>query len=134
MGKIIYPAIFTPLETIEDGYCVEFPDLPGCITQGSSLQEAFEMAEDAASGWILTSIEDGEKIPSPSNFSEISADEGAFVNLVQLDIEEYARQHGNKAVKKTLTIPQWLNTAAERESINFSQVLQEALKVRLGLR
>lgn len=127
--KLYYPAIFIIYGT---SYTVEFPDLPGCVTQGDSLEEAFEMAEDAACGWILTSLEDGEDIPSPSAISKINTKEG-FVNYVTLDIGEYAKQYSTKSVKKTLTIPEWLNRLAERQGINFSQELQNALKVRLGL-
>ena len=82
--KLYYPAVF-----IRDGegYTVEFPDLPGCVTQGDNFEEAFEMAEDAASGWILTSIEDGEDIPSPSPIQAIECSEG-YVNYIPLDIGE----------------------------------------------
>lgn len=127
--KLLYPAIFIPYK---EGYTVEFPDLPGCITQGDTLEEAFEMAADAASGWILTSIEAGENVPTPSNHISIPSD-GAFFNLIVLDIDAYAKRYSNKAIKKTLTLPQWLNTLAEKSGINFSKVLQEALKVKLGL-
>lgn len=127
--KLYYPAIFIPYNT---GYTVEFPDLPGCVTQGDSLEEAFEMAEDVACGWILTSIEDGEDIPSPSGITRLNSEEG-FVNYVTLDIGEYAKRNSTRSVKKTLTIPEWLNRLAERQGINFSQELQSALKVRLGL-
>lgn len=127
--KLYYPAVF-----IRDGegYTVEFPDLPGCVTQGDNFEEAFEMAEDAASGWILTSIEDGEDIPSPSPIQAIDCSEG-YVNYIPLDIGEYAKRYSTKSIKKTLTIPEWLNTLAERAEINFSQELQRALKERLGL-
>lgn len=127
--KLYYPAIF-----IRDGesYTVEFPDLPGCITQGDSFEEAFEMAEDAASGWILTSIEDGEDIPSPSSLNTLHSEQG-HVNYIPLDISEYAKMYSTKAIKKTLTIPEWLNTLAEKAGINFSQELQSALKTKLGL-
>lgn len=129
--KLIYPAVFYEGE---DGYTVEFPDLPGCVTQGDTLEEAMEMAVDAASGWILIMIEDGEDIPSPSRQLNLSDYEGAaFSNLIMLDMEEYAKQYGEKAVKKTLTIPRWLNTLSERKNINFSQVLQTGLKIELGL-
>lgn len=127
--KIYYPAIFIP---DRDGVTVEFPDLPGCVTQGDTLEEAFEMAEDAAAGWILSTIEDGENVPRPSPVGAVTTDEG-FVNIVPLDIEEYAKQYSTKAIKKTLTIPEWLNTLAERAGVNFSGVLQTALKKQLGL-
>lgn len=127
--KLLYPAIFIPYG---EGYTVEFPDLPGCVTQGDTLEEAFEMAADAASGWILTSIEAGENIPAPSKRINIF-EESAFFNLIVLDMEAYAKRYSNKAVKKTLTLPQWLNTLAEKSGVNFSKVLQDALKVKLGL-
>lgn len=91
--KLYYPALFIPYE---NGYTVEFPDLPGCVTQGDSLEDAFEMAEDAACGWILTSIEDGEDIPSPTKIDSINVDKG-FVNYVTLDISEYARLYSTKS-------------------------------------
>lgn len=127
--KLYYPAIFIQNE---DGYTVEFPDLPGCVTQGDDFEEAFEMAEDAASGWILTSIEDGEDVPSPSPVGSIDCSKG-YVNYIPLDIGEYAKRYSTRSIKKTLTIPEWLNTIAEKENINFSQELQRALKERLGL-
>ena len=131
--KLVYLAIFYPYET-GTGYTVEFPDLPGCITQGANLEEALEMAEDAASGWILSAIEDGEDVPSPSNNFDLKDFENAvFINRVLLDMEEYAKKYGEKAINKTLSIPRWINTLAERQDINFSQVLQKALKKELGL-
>lgn len=134
--KLIYPAIFTPFdEDGEKGYVVVFPDLPGCSTGGDTIQEAMEMAADAAIGWILTSIEDGESLPPASDIQDIKPEEdGAFVNLVALDIDAYTKQYSNKAVKKTLTIPQWLNTIAEREGVNFSGTLQNALIERLHIK
>ena len=127
--KLYYPAIFI---SDGDGYTVEFPDLPGCVTQGDSFEEAFEMAEDAASGWILTSIEDGEDVPPPSPVQKIDSEVG-HVNYIALDIDEYAKKYSTKSIKKTLTIPEWLNTMAEKAGINFSQELQRAVKERLGL-
>jgi len=127
--KLYYPAIFF---VEANGITVEFPDLPGCVTQGATLEEAFEMAEDAACGWILTSIEDGEDIPSPSSHTQ-AREFGEFVNFVCLDIDAYAKQYSVKSVKKTLTIPEWLNYLAEKQGLNFSHELQKALKVSLGL-
>lgn len=132
--KLLYPAVFKPLSEKRSGYCVVFPDLPGCITQGDSLEDALEMAVDAASGWILTSMEDGEQLPKPSNRSDITINTSdEFINYVSLDMEEYAKQYSKKSVKKTLTIPGWLNYAAERAGVNFSQVLQNGIKEQLKL-
>ncbi|MGI5876182.1 MAG: type II toxin-antitoxin system HicB family antitoxin [Dethiobacteria bacterium] len=130
--KLVYPACFYPCE--EGGYTVIFPDLSGCITEGDTLSEAMDMAIDAASGWLLDSVENNERIPQASDIKSIVADEyeNGFVSLVSIDLDNYSRKYGNKAVKKTLTIPQWLNTLAEREGINFSNVLQTALKEKLG--
>lgn len=123
--KVVYPACFYEEE---EGYSVEFPDLPGCITQGDTLEEAMAMAEDAALGWILISLEDGEELPVPSNIKKIKMDKKGFVSLMLLDLGDYSEKHSeNRYVKKTLTIPYWLNEIAERKDINFSKTLQEAL-------
>ena len=125
--KLIYPAVFTPNEDESGGYAVEFPDLPGCVTGGDDMAEAFFMAEDAASGWVLTELEDGQKAPEATALNEVATDPGQFVSLIALDMDAYAAKHGNNAVKKTLTIPAWLNTFAEQNGISCSKVLQEAL-------
>ena len=125
--KLVYPAIFYYEK--DGGYSVEVPDLLGCVTQGDTLEEAIEMAQDVAMGWILTTIEDDEEIPKPSQIEEIKVeDKKSFKTLLLLDIDKYSEKYGTKkSVKKTLTIPSWLNKRAERVGINFSQVLQESL-------
>ena len=131
--KLIYPACFYPCE--EGGYTVVFPDLPGCITEGDTLAEAMEMAIDASSGWLLTTVEENEQLPKASNIRNVIPDEyeNGFVSLIGVDLDEYSQKHGNKAIKKTLTIPAWLNTIAEDNNVNFSQVLQSALRDQLGI-
>ncbi len=124
--KLVYPAIFTPFGDI-DGYTVEVPDLPGCVTEGNSLVDAIEMAVDAASGWVLDELEAGHSIPSASAPSDITAPEGSFVNLLVLDMSSYSEKYGSKTVRKNITIPAWLNTYGEANHINFSRVLQDAL-------
>lgn len=125
--KLIYPAVFKPFSDQSGGYVVEFPDLPGCVTEGKNLEQAIEMGIDAASGWILGELEDGEKIPSASDYSEITVEKGCMVNMLLLDIDSYEEKYGEKAVRKNLTIPAWLNTFAEKNNINFSKLLQDAL-------
>lgn len=125
--KLIYPACFYPCTDKKGGYTVEVPDLPGCVSEGNNLADAIQMATDAASGWVLDELEDGKPAPSASPLQNIVPDEGGFVNLLVLDMDAYAEKYGNKAVRKNLTIPAWLNTFAEKRHINFSQVLQEAL-------
>lgn len=130
--KLIYPAIFTTLEK-QDGFCVTFPDLPGCVTQGSNLSEAIENAQDAASGWVLDELEDGKPAPEASDIRALKVEDGQIANLILLDMDSYAEKYGEKAVRKNCTIPAWLNTAAENQNVNFSQVLQDALVAKLHL-
>lgn len=125
--KLVYPAIFTPYEDGTGGYTVEFPDLPGCVTGGDDLAEALFMAEDAASGWVLTELEDGNRAPKASDMKDIELQEEQFTSLVPLDMAAYAAKYGSSAVKKTLTIPAWLNTFVEQKGISCSKVLQDAL-------
>lgn len=124
--KLVYPALFRPCEERE-GYTVTVPDLPGCVTEGATLADAILMAEDAASGWVLDELEDGNLAPAASPMESVSIAPGEFVNLLVLDMDAYAEKYGEKAVRKNLTIPAWLNTFAEKHQVNFSQVLTDAL-------
>ena len=126
--KVLYPACFYEDEENE-GYTVTFPDLLGCITHGDTLQEAIEMAEDAALGWLLDCLENGEELPIPSKIEEIKLENNkGFVNLLLLDLGAYSEKYSsNRYIKKTLTLPYWLNEMAERKGINFSKTLQDAL-------
>ena len=110
-----------------------FPDLPGCVTEGHSVLEAITNAQDAAGGWILDELEDGNPIPSASKITDIDIGNGDFADLIVLDMDTYSAKYGSKSVRKNFTIPSWLNTAAEKHHINFSEVLQEALVERLNL-
>lgn len=125
MKKLFYPAVF---EKEEDGrYFVYFPDLEGCNTQGDTIEEAYEMAFDAM-GLVLSYRNDNNlQIPQPSQPESIELEKNQVVVVVQFDMMEYLKKHESKAVKKTLTIPSWLNEAAIEQNINFSQALQEAL-------
>ncbi|MDE6314056.1 MAG: type II toxin-antitoxin system HicB family antitoxin [Lachnospiraceae bacterium] len=120
----VYPAIF---HKEEESYWVEFPDLEGCHTYGSSINEAMEASQEALSGYILTLLEQGKTIAVPSDISSYSPKDG-FSSLVSCDINQYK---DTKAVKKTLTIPSWLNDRAVSMGVNFSQVLQEALLLKI---
>ena len=129
--KYAYPAVFR--EESDGLYSVEFPDLEGCFTSGETLPDAIEMAEDALCLMLYDMEEDGETITSPSNPKDIAVSDDALVSLVGCDTLEYRKLYNNKSVKKTLTIPAWLNTMAERADLNFSSVLQDALKLRLDV-
>ena len=131
--KLTYPAIFYPCED-GTGYTVEVPDLPGCVSEGDNLADAILMATDAASGWVLDELEDGNAAPAASTMKDIAPDEpDGFVSMLVLDMDTYAEKYGEKAVRKSLTIPAYLNTFAEKAGVNFSQVLQEALKDQLHM-
>lgn len=125
MSKYAYPAVFT-LE--EDGtYSIIFPDLEGCYTCGDSLEDGIEMAEDALALTLYGYEKEGREIPKASVPTTITVSENEFVNFIACDTMAYRKMYNNKAVKKTLTIPEWLNEAATSMGLNFSQVLQEAL-------
>ena len=128
--KLIYPAVFYPFSDGSGGYVVEFPDLPGCVTEGKNLEDAFENATDAASGWVLDELEEGNVVPKSSDYDSVERREGGQVSMVLLDMDAYAERYGEKAVRKNVTIPAWLSSYAEKQKINFSQVLQEALLAR----
>lgn len=130
MAKYAYPAVFHPND--DDGsITVTVPDLPGCITEGKDLADAIFMAEDALALWLWDAENCKDPIPAPSRSIRVEAPE--FINYVCADTDEYRRKYDSRAVKKTLSIPSWLNTQAERAGVNFSQVLQDALKERLSI-
>lgn len=129
--KLVYPSVFTPCIE-KEGYTVEVPDLPGCVTEGKDLVDAIEMGVDAASGWVLGELEEGNNIPAPSLRKENIKleDPESFVSMLVLDMDAYAEKYGDKTVRKNITIPAWLNTYGEKNNINFSRVLQDALLKR----
>ena len=124
--KLVYPAIFYPCEN-DSGYTVEIPDLPGCVSQGVDLADAIAMGIDAASGWVLDEMEDNNPIPQATPIGSLNPKVGGFVSLLALDMDSYAQKYSTKAVRKNLTIPAWLNTFAEKNGLNISHVLQNAL-------
>ena len=124
----VYPAIF---HKEDDAYWVEFPDLEGCQTYGTTLNETIEYAQEALMGYVLTLLEMNQPLVQPSELSSILCDENSFTSLVTCNINQYK---DTKSVKKTLTIPSWLNERAIAMGINFSQVLQEALLSKIQIR
>lgn len=131
MAKYVYPAIFTPEE--EGGYSIRFPDVPNCFTGAETLEGAMEMANDVLCLMLYELEQAGSEIPAASTVAQMQeqTDAGEFVSLIACDTLAYRRFYDNKAVKKTLSIPSWLNDMAERAGVNFSGVLQEALKQQL---
>lgn len=128
MNKLFYPAIFHKAE--EGGFWVSFPDIPECLTEGDDMTQAYEMAVDALGLSISTMIEAKQTLPLASP-PDILVVEDGFVVIVEFDMATYRKKHNSKAVKKTLSIPEWLNEEAMALGINFSQVLQEALIAKI---
>ncbi|NCB92860.1 MAG: type II toxin-antitoxin system HicB family antitoxin [Clostridia bacterium] len=130
MNKLFYPAIFHKAE--EGGFWISFPDLPECFSEGDSMSEAYTMAVDAL-GLALTSREKEHKeIPEPSTPDIITLEQDSFLVVIEFDMLAYKKRTNPKAVKKTLSIPEWLNEEATALGVNFSQVLQEALIAKIG--
>ena len=130
MAKYVYPAVFTEEDS---GYSINFPDLPNCFTSGQTLGEAIEMAGDVLCLTLYEMEQAGTAIPAPSDLRDVTVGNKEFVNFIPCDTVEYRRFFDNRAVKKTLTVPSWLNDMAERAGINFSATLQSALKQQLHL-
>lgn len=128
--KYVYPAIF---KKEDSGYFINFPDLESCYTQGDDLKDGMEMAEDVLALTMYGYEKDQREIPKPSEAETLKVRPGEFVTLVLCDTMEYRKMYNSKAVKKTLTIPEWLNEEATQRGINFSQVLQEALLEKCDL-
>jgi predicted RNase H-like HicB family nuclease len=128
MMKYVYPVIFTP----EDGnMLVSVPDLPGLHTFGKDLADAIYMAQDAIEMWLWDAENKGEPIPKASPKADLERHlehEEGIVSFVAADTDEYRRQTETRAVKKTLSIPAWLNDKAEKANAPFSRILQEGLK------
>ena len=126
----IYPAI---LDYADDGISIEFPDLPGCLSCAEDDEEALFNAKEVLRGWLLVSEEAGDVLSEPTSLKNIKLENNQRVMLVDVCLAMYRDPFQNRAVKKTLTIPAWLNEVAEREQINFSSVLQNALKEQLHI-
>ena len=130
MEKLFYPALFHKSE--EGGFWISFPDFPECFTEGDDMKQAYEMTVEALGLALVNRKEEKEEIPDPSDLDKIQNEDGTIV-IVEFDMLEYQRKHNSKAVKKTLSIPEWLNEEAVSLGVNFSQVLQEALMSKLNI-
>ncbi|MBK5244461.1 MAG: type II toxin-antitoxin system HicB family antitoxin [Eubacteriaceae bacterium] len=129
MKKLFYPAVFVPEDN--GAFTVTFPDIPSCITCGDSMEQSYEMAFEAL-GLVLSYMEDKkDPIPSASKPQDIKLEDEQFLVVIEFDMIAYKRRTESRAVKKTLTIPSWLNDAALEKNVNFSQVLQDALMTKL---
>jgi Uncharacterized conserved protein len=129
MNKYVYPAVFTKEN---EWYLVNFPDLEACYTQGEDLEDAISMAEDVLALTLYDYEQEKKEIPVPSSAEALKIEQGEFVNFVRCDTMEYRKMYNNKAVKKTLSIPEWLNEEAIALGVNFSGILQEALMKKIA--
>jgi predicted RNase H-like HicB family nuclease len=131
--KYVYPTIFTPEE---GNILVSVPDLPGLHTFGSNMADALFMAQDAIEMWLWDAENKGEEIPPASSQKKIARTckaKDQVVSMVAADTDEYRRQNDSRSVKKTLSIPAWLNHQAEKANAPFSQILQQGLKEYLHI-
>ncbi|MBS6447531.1 MAG: type II toxin-antitoxin system HicB family antitoxin [Clostridiales bacterium] len=128
--KNSYPIILTPAD---GGYVVFIPDFQ-INTEGDSLTEAIEMARDAIGLMGIDMEDDGKPLPAPSTITALKKENAEdILTLVDVNFAEYRRQHDLHTVKKNCTLPSWLCYEAEKANINFSQILQNALKKELHI-
>ena len=127
--RYVYPAVFEPAK--EGGFVVSVPDVEGCFSEGESLAEAMFMIQDALAMMLVYYEDHDNAIPEPTPIENVNVPENCVVSLVLADTDQWRRTYDNKAVKKTLSIPSWLNIKATKAGVNFSQVLQDALISKL---
>lgn len=126
----IFPAVF---EICDNGISIQFPDLPGCLPCAENITDAVANAKEALQLHLYGMEEDKEEIPEPTVFNDIKVEKNQSVMLIEVCMASFREKQHKKFVKKTLSIPSWLNIEAERYNINFSQTLQEALKAKLNI-
>ena len=128
--KYVFPAIFTKEDA---GYSIRFPDIEGCYTSAETISEGLDMAGDVLNLMLMDMEDRNVSVPPPSDMSSVSCDKDEFVTLISADTLEYRKMYGSQSFKKTLSVPAWLNTLAEKQDINFSYTLQKALKEELNI-
>lgn len=122
MAEYIYPAVFHPND--DGSFTILYPDLPGCISEGKDLGNALYMAQDALRQWVEFTLSSGLSLPSPSPLQQTEIKAGEFVNLVRAELRD------NRAVKRTVSIPKWMDDEVSQRGLSLSRVLQDALKER----
>lgn len=125
MAEYVYPALF---HSNDDGsFTITYPDLPGCISEGKSLGNAMYMAQSALTQWIEYLADKKQDIPIASNLDSLQAEPGEFINLIRADIKD------GRAVKRTVSIPKWMDDRVSETGLSLSRVLQDALRERLNI-
>ncbi|GIO43445.1 type II toxin-antitoxin system HicB family antitoxin [Paenibacillus apis] len=128
--RYVYPAVF---DYADDGISIEFPDLPGAITCGDTDEEALYMAKDCLALHLYGMEQDGDVIPQPTPVSELPQMPKKVPVLIDVWMPPVRDNMAERAVKKTLTIPKWLDDIAAENKVNYSHILQDALKEYLGV-
>jgi len=128
--RYFFPAVF---DVAGDGISIEFPDLPGCLPCGHTTEEAISNAKEAMALHLFGMEEDGDPIPEPTEITKLHLGENRFVAMIEAWMPPFRDEMKNKAVKKTLTIPKWLDDLSVENNVNFSHILQDALKTYLGV-
>ncbi|BFT73120.1 type II toxin-antitoxin system HicB family antitoxin [Paenibacillus sp. P36] len=128
--RYVFPAIF---DYADDGITVTFPDLPGAITCGDTDNEALSMSKECLALHLYGMERDDEEIPKPTSARNVASEENQVVVLIEVWMPPFRNEMANKAVKKTLTIPKWLDDLAAEQNVNYSHILQDALKTHLGV-
>lgn len=125
MAEYVYPALFHPNE--DGSFTITYPDLPGCISEGKSLGNAMYMAQSALTQWMEYLTEKKQEIPNASALKDIKTAPGEFANLIRADVKD------GRAVKRTVSIPKWMDDKVVEAGLSLSRVLQDALKEKLNV-
>jgi predicted RNase H-like HicB family nuclease len=129
--KYVYPVVLSPEQ--DGGYCVYAPDLPGCVTEAETLIEGIEKIREGLCGILMIHERDKLPIPAPSKPQSIERETDDIITFVDADVGEYQRRVGSKAVRRTISIPEWMDDAASKAGVSLSQVTQDALRQQLSL-
>ena len=124
MAEYVYPALFHPND--DGSYTITYPDLPGCISEGKSLENALYMAQSALTLWLECAVDEKEAIPTASKLAEVIPAPNEFVSLIRAEVKE------KRAVRKNISIPQWMDEKATQYGLSLSRVLQDALRERFA--
>ena len=127
----LYSASFVPIED-GSGYYARVPDLPGCITTGSSLDDAISQISDAAGVWLTFAEDEGLPIAPPTPQAQLPHEPGAVFSLIRIDTIAYRAATDTRAVRKNVSLPAWMAALADKRGINCSQLLQESLLAKLN--
>jgi predicted RNase H-like HicB family nuclease len=129
--KYSYTAVITPTEDGTEYYC-KVPDLPGCVTTGSDVNECIDLISDAMALWLVSAEDHDDPIPAATRQSEIPRSDDSVLSVIRADTLAYRALTDTKAVRKNVSLPAWMATLADKRGINCSQVLQEGLRQALG--